>query len=225
MNRLFLVVAGVVLPCHVAAQVQSPVAVPAPSSVEALVNGSTLPASTLPADACAEIPALTPIVLEIGIPVGSKISKTGERFPLALKQAIVIEGKEVVAAGTTGEGEIVHAKKAGGSGAAGELVLAARKLMVGDRILPLRSMRVNVAARDSIAAVDTLNAAAAGSGTPIGLLGFAITGKNIEMPAGTLANAKTATVFALDPACRAATETAAPPPSAGATNSPTNGGE
>jgi hypothetical protein len=144
------------------------------------------------------VPALTPVDLALEAELGSKISTTGERFPIRLTAPILIDGEVAVPAGATGEGEVVHAKKAGGSGAAGELVLAARFLTIGERPLKLRSMRFAVAGRDATNAVNAVNVASAASPLPIGLVGFVITGRNVVYPAGTAAAAKTAEEFVIE---------------------------
>lgn len=148
--------------------------------------------------ACLIIPALTPVSLEIQADLGSKISTTGGHFPVSLLAPVIVDGREVIPAGTTGEGEIVHAKKAGGSGAGGELVLAARFLAIGDRRLKLRSMRLALAGRDASQTVNAINAASAAGPLPIGLIGFAITGRNVLVPKGTTANARTAEAFSIE---------------------------
>lgn len=136
------------------------------------------------------IPALTVVSIEILATIGSKTSTTGETFPLRLAQPIIIDGKEVVPAGVTGMGEIIHAKKSGGSGAGGELVLAARYLDLDGRRLRLRSMQVSAAGKDQME-LALLSAQA------IGPIAFAITGKNIEIAKGRIAAAKTAEAFVL----------------------------
>lgn len=154
--------------------------------------------------------------------LGSKISTTGATFPLHLGKPIVINGREVIAAGAAGEGEVIHAKKAGGMGAAGELVLAARFVTVDGRPLKLRSMRIAMAGKDAIHTVDTINAASAASPLPIGLVGFFMSGRNVIVTKGTTAEAKTAADFPLAvsaPAGAPAT-TAEPAPAA-----PANQGE
>jgi hypothetical protein len=146
------------------------------------------------------IPSLTVIELEIDQPLGSKISKSGQMFALHLRKAIVVDGKELVPAGTTGQGEVVHAKKGGGSGAPGELVLAARYLDVGGRRLPLRSFHVSGVGSDKITAVNTLAVASAVSPVPVALLGFFMTGGETNFAKGVVAGAKTAAEFTIDPA-------------------------
>lgn len=161
---------------------------PAPAAVQA----------SAPAAPCTRcVPALSPVVLVLDADLGSKISKTGDMFPLHLAQPIVVDGSELVPAGTPGQGEVIHAKKAGGSGTAGELVLAARYLTVGSRQLRLRSMRVGDKTIDAIGKIDAFNAATVMSPVPVALIGFALTGHNSTFVKGTLAVAKTAELFDL----------------------------
>lgn len=183
----------------------------ASAAAQTAPDAAVAPAPLAPAPCAACIPKLTIVELVIDADLGSKLSTTGANFPLHLDKPLVVDGKEIVPAGTVGQGEIVHAKKAGGAGAAGELVLAARFLTVGDRQLKLRSMRIALAGRDATGKVDAYNAAAAGAAVltplPLGLLGFAITGKNIVVPKGTLALAKTAEDFPVEAAATAAPAT------------------
>ncbi len=143
------------------------------------------------------IPALTPIELVIDANLGSKVSKSGDTFPIRLAKPIIVDGREVLAAGFVGQGEVVHAKKSAGMGAAGELVLAARFLTVGDRQLKLRSMRFGTAGKDEINSVVAVNALSVASPLPVGMLGFFVTGKNIEIPQGTVAVAKNSEAFVI----------------------------
>lgn len=189
---------------------------PAPAADAA--KPATAPAPVAPCMHC--IPALTPVVLVLDADLGSKISKTGDTFPLHLAQPIVIDGAEVVPAGTPGQGEIIHAKKAGGSGTAGELVLAARYLTIGSRQVRLRSLRVGDKSIDAVGKIDAFNAATVMSPVPVALLGFAMTGHNSMFAKGTLAIAKTAEAFDLAPAAASPAPTdqtaqqASPPDSA-----------
>lgn len=144
------------------------------------------------------IPALTPIEIAIDADLGSKISVTGQTFPIHLAGPISVNGREVIPAGATGEGEVIHAKKAGGSGAPGELVLAARHLVIGGKPLKLRSMRVGLVGGDAVNGVAAFNAATAATPLPIGIIGFAVTGRNVIYPRGTVATAKTAELFVIE---------------------------
>ncbi|MEP7222068.1 MAG: hypothetical protein ABI673_05310 [Novosphingobium sp.] len=136
------------------------------------------------------IPALTVVSIEILSTIGSKLSTTGETFPLRLARPVVIDGREVLPAGVTGMGEIIHAKSSGGSGASGELVLTARYLEVDGRRLRLRSLQMSAVGKDQM----QLALAAAQAFGPFAL---AVTGKNIEIVKGRIGLAKTAEAFDL----------------------------
>lgn len=154
-------------------------------------------ATSAPASAQLVVPARTPLRIEVLADVGSAINKSLDRFPIRLAEPLVMEGREVIPAGTLGEGEVVHAKKAGGSGASGELVLAARWLDVSGRRLRLRSMRVGLSGRDAVATVDAMNVATVLAPAPIGMLGLFITGRNVVYAKGTAAQVLTAEPFAI----------------------------
>lgn len=132
------------------------------------------------------LPKLTELTVQIGQALDSKSSVSGQKFPLALAEPLVLEGMEILPIGTPGVGEVIHAKKAGGSGAGGELILTALYLEEGDRKIPLRSMQLGVTGKNQ-----TGLAMAVGV-TPLGPLGLAVRGKNIEVPEGQWASAKLA---------------------------------
>ena len=166
-------------------------------AIEPVVAGEVMAEPVEVAPASVTIPKLTQIVIEILDPLGSKTSKSLESYRIRLAEPIVVEGVELVPAGAEGQGEVVHAKKAGGMGAAGELVLAARWLDVGGTQMRLRSMELLEIeqGKDRTGTVNTLNVASAASPIPIGLIGFFIGGGNIEIPAGAFASAKLAADF------------------------------
>lgn len=199
---------------------QSPEATAAPSLPDAVTSPGTqqCPAATTGAGHC--IPALTPVRLVLRAHLGSKISASGQVFPIALAAPIVVDGKELIPAGTSGMGEVVHAKNSGGSGASGELVLAARYLELGGRRLRLRSLNFAAAGQDKLGTVQTLNIASAATVPALALIGFFIKGKGIDLPDGVEAMAKTAEPFVLDQPPTALTEPASvpPPPEQGATS-------
>lgn len=149
---------------------------------------------------CAKIPAQTVVEIAIDADIGSKLSKSGQFFPIHLTRPIVIDAKNVVAAGTSGMGEVVHAKKGSGSGAPGELVLAARYLEVGGRRLPLRSMHLSGVGADKIGSVNALAIASVTSPIAVALLGFLMTGGEKTVAQGSRAEAKTAVEFSFDTA-------------------------
>jgi hypothetical protein len=145
------------------------------------------------------IPAFTPVTVELLEPLGSKTSTPGATFALRLAAPIMADGVELFPAGASGGGEVIHAKKAGGSGAGGELVLAARFLEVCGRRLRLRSMHVSPNGKSRTGTVHTLNTASAAVAPPIALICFMIKGGEVNLPQGRLAEAKTAEIFTLAP--------------------------
>ena len=213
-----------VFPLRAAAQVVAApdAATVATPAVEAVAPPEATQARV--ADPCADcitIPPLTVVTVEIMVDLGSKLSKSGDTFPIRLAAPIVVNGVEVIPAGVTGMGEVVHAKRSGGSGAAGELVLAARYLEVDGRRLRLRSMNFSANGRSNIDTAFALSVA----GPP--MVGFIIRGKQANVPAGTIADAKTAEAFSLvpPPATLAAPAVATPAPETTATAVPKEGGK
>lgn len=152
-----------------------------------------------PAVVAPTIPALTPVHLEIMTAQGSAISKPDSRFPIRLVEPIMLNDREVVPAGTMGEGEVVHAKKASASGGPGELILAARWLDVKGRQLKLRSLHIAQTGSSAIKDVNRASMAAAATVPAVAVIGLFVTGKEIVIPAGTLAEAKVAADFAVQP--------------------------
>ena len=116
-------------------------------------------------------------------------------FPITLKEPIMQGKRELVPAGTKGEGEVVWAKKAGGSGSPGELVLAARYLDLGGRHLRLRSMNFGAVGGNRYKDVNKLMIVGTATLPGLVLVGFFVKGGETMVAAGTLAQAKTAATF------------------------------
>ncbi len=165
-----------------AAQEAAP-AEPTPPTQE--TPSETLPGTGIAPTASITIPALSRVELEIQAEIGSNVSKSGDKFPLRLASPVVIDGRELIPAGANGMGEVVHAKKSGAAGAAGELVLAARYLEVDGRRVRLRSLRLVPVGKNF-----TQAAGAAAQG--ISFFAFLIKGGQAVVPAGTIVEAKTA---------------------------------
>lgn len=168
------------------------------------VADEAVPAKAVEATRTFEIAKLTEIEIEILEPLGSKLSTSLDTFKLRLAAPIMIDGIELVPAGTMGAGEVVHAKKAGGMGVAGELVLAARYLDIGDRRVRLRSMKLaGNEAESRIAAANAIGTAGAATALPVALIGFLVKGGQIDVPEGTIATAKIAEDFSITMAAKA----------------------
>lgn len=158
---------------------------------------------------CVIVPPLIIVDIEIMAPLSSATSKDGDTFPIRLASPVFVDGREVIAAGVIGIGEVVHAQKSGMGGGGGELLLAARYLEIDGRRLRLRSFRAGRYGKNQTG--EALAASFA-----FGVFGLAVKGKNTEIAAGTIAEAKVAEAFsvplALFPHPRV---TASPGPDAG----------
>ena len=143
-------------------------------------------ASTLrPTEAtpCCRVDANSIVDLETTEPISSRDRKHGDLFGLRLHTSLIRDGVVVVPAGTTGVGEIVHADRARGGGKPGELILAARYLQVGDRQVRLHALKLGATGKDN-------SGTAMAASMAIGVFAQFIHGGEVEVPTGTLAQAK-----------------------------------
>ena len=131
------------------------------------------------------VPAMTPVYVKLDEEVSSKRHKTGDRFRILVAEDVRIGEHVVIPAGAAGEGEVIHAAKAGLGGKAGELLLAARYIKVGDVDVPLRSMALGRAGTDHMN--ETLAASFV-----IGPFAMFVHGGAVIVPRDALASAKTA---------------------------------
>lgn len=135
-------------------------------------------------DAAPQLAPNTEVHLRLLVPVASNTHKHGDHFPLEVVDPVVVDGTTIIPAGAQGEGEVVHASKAGIGGRAGELILVSRFVKVGDHTIRLRSFSAGNGQ-------DRVNLAF-GVGAAVGLVAVFIQGKNIVLPAGTDVYAKVA---------------------------------
>jgi hypothetical protein len=166
-----LMLAAWMLTAPVAAQ-------PIPSAVQQSGDENPEQASTAPI-----LPALTPVRIEILETMNSKTSQIGARFPIRLASPIDIPGGGQVPAGIAGWGDVVHAAKLRWGGKPGELILAVRYLEFGSVRIPLRSLTYDnpLERRDN-------------TDLPFGIgiaAGAPAPAWEVNIPAGTIANAKT----------------------------------
>ena len=148
------------------------------------------PPAVVPVFPCCTIKALAPVRLAVSNAIASNTVSTGQTFAFVLAEPILLESGHSIPAGTPGQGEIVHAAHSGMAGKAGELVLAARYLDYNGTRIPLRSMRFGKVGKDQ---TGTANAVAMGAAlvAPVaGIFALAITGGEVRIPAGAIAEAK-----------------------------------
>ncbi|KUR79974.1 hypothetical protein [Novosphingobium sp. Fuku2-ISO-50] len=160
---------------------------------EALVVPPPIPATTI------TIPALTPVEVEVLADLSSRTTKTGQIFPIRLAQPITIDGRVVVPAGASGEGEVLDARRSGLGGASGMLMLIAHNLMIDGRALRLRSMHIGQTGEDHSKEV-----AVSGAVPIVGVFVMFIKGGETQVASGTRAMAKTAEDFVISPVNAAA---------------------
>lgn len=129
------------------------------------------------------VPMNTHVMIQLDAPVSSRSAARGDMFPISLAEPVKLDGIEVIPAGITGEGQVVHSAGTGFGGRAGELIVAARYLMWGDRRIPLRGMRISTAGRNN-----TAEALALGQLIPLG--GLFVTGTSVDLPVGQIAVAR-----------------------------------
>jgi hypothetical protein len=135
--------------------------------------------------ACCRIADGTAVTIEILEPLNSALLKRGDKFRLRLAETVLVESQPVLASGLEGVGEIVHAEKSRSGGKAGELLIAARYLETSGTQVPLRGLKVGGRGKDNT------NAAMATS-FAVGPFALFVRGREIVIPAGTLAQAKIA---------------------------------
>lgn len=135
------------------------------------------------------LPMNSEIPLRLLDTVASNTHKRGDRFRIEVATAVMIEDQIVIPAGSIGEGEVIHAAKPGMAGRAGELILAARFLRVGEHEIKLKSFTAGTGEH-------RMNLAN-GLGVSVGIPGLFVVGKNIVIPAGSDVFAKVAKEVAL----------------------------
>jgi hypothetical protein len=155
------------------------------------------PVATVPVAAPTDVltvPALSLVTLRVDDAITSKTAKRGDRFGVTMLNEISVDGVVVVPRGSRGEGEVVHSAGTGFGGRAGELLVAARFLMVGAEKLPLQSFRIGKAGVNNTDAAVIL---AVGAGVIGAVASMFITGTSAEIAAGQIAIAKTAQPFSV----------------------------
>jgi hypothetical protein len=131
------------------------------------------------------LPALTPVNLILDATISSNTHKRGDRFPIHVADDVKLNDVVVIPAGSAGEGEVVHAARSRVGGKAGELILAARYVVVDGREIRLRSFTAAGQGDDR-----TNAGLAVGIAVPPAI--FLVRGGAFVMPQGTPGNAKTA---------------------------------
>jgi hypothetical protein len=161
-----------------------------------------------PAPAVIRIPAGTVVEVELVDPLSSRTSQIGDFFALRLRAPIVVDGREIVAAGAAvGAGEVIDADSSGFGGRQGKLIISARYLDIDGQRVRIRGMQLTAVGEERV------NTALAVSMIPYaGLAAIFLSGGEIDLPAGAHGTARLAVDLEIPEASPvvAATEQTAP---------------
>jgi hypothetical protein len=117
--------------------------------------------------------------VELVNPLSSATSHEGDTFALRLATPISRDGVEVVAAGASGEGEVIDAAHAGMAGGAGKLILSARRMHLNGRLVRIRGMTLMIAGKSRVGLATGVLL------TPyVGFAAGLIRGGEVDIPAG-----------------------------------------
>ena len=146
--------------------------------------------------ACCQAPAGTLVQVELAGPVSTRTQKTGDTFALRLAEPLVIDDRIVLREGTPGIGYVVEASRPGLGGKAAKLVLEARYLEIGHRHVPLDGLQLARAGRSNTTAASAVGLTGLVF-APLGFIGLAVRGTNVDFPAGERASARLASEVVL----------------------------
>ena len=155
----------------------------------AVFSMSVLAAGAGRAASCCRVPAGSVVQVELAEQVGTTVQKAGDTFALRLAAPLIIKGQVVLRAGTPGVGEVIQASKPGMGGKAAKLVLAADYLIKDGRRLPLQGLQLGAQGKGNVEAAEVIGISGIVLG-PIGFVGMAVQGGNVDFPKGTKALAK-----------------------------------
>ena len=164
-------------PAHAQTSEPAPAAVEAPAAVTAEIPTTIT------------IPAGTTIVVEFSETLSSATTLTGQLIGLRLRDPLVVDGRTIAEAGAIGGGEVIDAARSGMGGRSGKLIVSGRFMEIAGQRARIRGLQVVVAGEDnSREAVNTMMLV-----PYVGWMGGFIEGGEIEIPAGTRAEARLTT--------------------------------
>jgi hypothetical protein len=162
------------------------------------VSAAAQPYGYAPTRPCCLAPAGSLVAVKLTDKVVASQVRPGDGFGITLAAPLIIDGQVVLPAGTPGLGRVIQASGPGLGGKAAKLVVAAEYLTVRGGRVPLQGMQLTGTGRDTSLAAD-LASLGGWISAPLGFVGFAVTGGDIEIPAGTAAAAKLAKAVSLYP--------------------------
>ena len=145
---------------------------------------------------CCRAAAGTPVQVELAEPVSTRTKRAGDTFALRLAEPLVVSGQLLIREGAPGVGQVITSAKPGLGGKSAKLVLAAQYLKVGGRRIALQGLHLARSGRSN-----TTEANAVGlTGlvfAPLGFIGLAVRGGNVDFPEGLSATAELSTSVVL----------------------------
>ena len=160
-----------------------------------------------PPKPCCHVTAGTVVEIALAEEVGTKIQRTGDTFAIRLATPLVVSDRLVLRAGTPGVGEVISASRPGMGGKAAKMVLAARYLIGPRGHVPLQGLQLAAAGKDNSLEANAVGLSGIAFG-PLGFIGLAVPGGNVDFPQGASATAEVAsdvTLTSLGPAPRGMT--------------------
>lgn len=147
---------------------------------------------------CCTLPEGAAVAVQLAKTVSTTNAKAGDRIPIRLAAPVIVDGQVVLTPGTPGVGHVVQASGPGLGGKGAKLVVSADSLTVGGGIVPLDGLQLTGTGKDHSTAADIASLGGWIS-FPLGFVGFAVTGGDIEIPEGTNAAAKVAKTVNMRP--------------------------
>ena len=169
------------------------------------LGASSTPASARPVgpprattDLCCRVPAGVVVEIALANRVSTKHQKTGDTFALKLAEPLIFEHRILAPAGAPGVGEVIQATRPGMGGKPAKLVLAARYVEVRGRRVPLEGLQLAASGKSEAMAAQAVGLSGIAFG-PLGFIGLAVPGGNVDFAAGTAATAELARDVVLPP--------------------------
>ena len=138
---------------------------------------------------CCRAPAGTEVQVELAEPLSTKTQKAGDAFALRLAAPLVVNGQMLLRQGAPGIGQVIDSSRPGFGGKAAKLVLAAQYLKANGRHIPLQGLQLARAGRNNAGTASAIGLTGFVF-APLGLVGLAVRGGEVELPEGLSATAK-----------------------------------
>ncbi|MBC7769904.1 MAG: hypothetical protein H7124_14065 [Phycisphaerales bacterium] len=140
-----------------------------------------------PDEATIRIPAGTVIQVEFTHILSSHSSQVGQPFALRMVEPIIVDGVVAVLEGAEGGGEVIDAQAGGLGGRQGKLIVSGRHMILNGQRVRIRGLQVVTAGTDRTR--DAVNM----SLVPyVGVVAILVEGGEVEIAAGTRAEARIA---------------------------------